>query len=57
MGDADRVQPQTSIQVRPDARRAAEDVASTLGIPTSRVSEVPTLAGADIRVVLGSDAR
>jgi len=57
VGDADRVQPQTSIQVRPDARRAAEDVASTLGIPTSRVSEVPTLAGADIRVVLGSDAR
>jgi hypothetical protein len=45
------------IQVRPDARRAAEDVASTLGIPISRVSEVPTLSGADIRLVLGADAR
>jgi polyisoprenyl-teichoic acid--peptidoglycan teichoic acid transferase len=57
VGDADRAQPQTTIQVRPDARRAAEDVATTLGIPTTRVNEVPTLAGSDIRVVLGTDAR
>ncbi len=57
VADADRAQAQTTIQVRPDARRAAEDVASTLGVPSTRVSEVPSLTGADIRVVLGADAR
>jgi LCP family protein required for cell wall assembly len=57
VGDAERAQAQTVIHARPDARRAAEDVASTLGIPISRVSEVPTLSGADIRLVLGADAR
>src|SRR5262249_51792449 len=57
VGDADRAQQQTTIQVRPEARRAADEVASTLGIPSSRVTEVATLAGVDIRVVLGADAR
>ena len=57
IGDADRAQAQTIIQVRHDARRAAEDVASALGIPNSRINEVSGLSNSDIRVVLGADAR
>jgi polyisoprenyl-teichoic acid--peptidoglycan teichoic acid transferase len=57
IGDADRAQAQTIIQVRHDARRAAEDVASALGIPSSRINEVSGLSNSDIRVVLGADAR
>jgi polyisoprenyl-teichoic acid--peptidoglycan teichoic acid transferase len=57
VGDADRTQPQTTIQVRSAARRAAEDVASTLGLPNSRITEVGNLPAADVRVILGSDAR
>jgi len=57
VGDADRVQPQTTILVRPTARRAAEDVASALGLPSSRITEATTLSGIDVRVILGSDAR
>ena len=57
IGDASAAQAQTSIQVRPEMRRAAENVASTLGVPVSRVSEVSNLSGADIRVVLGADQR
>jgi LCP family protein required for cell wall assembly len=57
VGDAERAQPQTIIQARPEARRAADEVAATLGIPTSRISEVPSLPGVEIRVVLGADAR
>lgn len=57
VADADRAQAQTMIQTRSEARRAAEEVARTLGVPTSRVTEVSTLANADIRVVLGADAR
>jgi LCP family protein required for cell wall assembly len=57
VGDADRGQAQTIVQTRPEARRAAEEVARTLGVPTSRVTEVGNLPNADIRVVLGADAR
>jgi LCP family protein required for cell wall assembly len=57
IGDADRAQAQTVIQTRPDTRRAAEDIATSLGIPSSRVSDLPSLTDADIRLVLGSDAR
>jgi len=57
VADADRPQSQTTIETRPEARRTADSVASTLGVPASRVSEVKTLPGAEIRVVLGADAR
>jgi LCP family protein required for cell wall assembly len=57
IGDAERAQTQTIIQTRPDARRAAEDIANALGIPSSRVSDAPGLADADVRLILGSDAR
>jgi polyisoprenyl-teichoic acid--peptidoglycan teichoic acid transferase len=57
VGDAAASQAQTIIQVRPEARRAADDVASALGVPRSRITEVSNLSGADIRVVLGADAR
>lgn len=57
VADADRGQPQTTIQTRPAARRTADELASALGVPGSRVSEVATLPGADIRIVLGADAR
>jgi LCP family protein required for cell wall assembly len=57
VADADRAQAQTTIQARPEARRTADEVARTLGVPTSRVSEVSNLANVDIRVVLGADAR
>jgi len=57
VGDADRTQPQTTIQVRPTARRAAEDVASALGLPSGRITEATNLGPADVRVVLGGDAR
>jgi polyisoprenyl-teichoic acid--peptidoglycan teichoic acid transferase len=57
VADADRAQSQTTIEVRPEARRTADEVATALGVPTSRVSEVRSLPGADIRVTLGADAR
>jgi LCP family protein required for cell wall assembly len=57
VGDAERPQSQTTIQAKPEARRAAEDVASTLSIPSARISEVTSIPDADIRVVVGADAR
>ncbi|HEY3058435.1 MAG TPA: LCP family protein [Chloroflexota bacterium] len=57
VADADRPQTQTTIETRPEARRTADSVASTLGVPASRVSEVKTLPGAEIRITLGADAR
>jgi LCP family protein required for cell wall assembly len=57
IGDAPRAQPQTAIFARPGARSAAEQVATTLGVPTGRVSESTNLGSADIQVILGPDAR
>jgi LCP family protein required for cell wall assembly len=57
VGDAPRAQAQTAIVARPGARGVAEQVASTLGIPTTRVIENSNLGPADIQVILGPDAR
>jgi LCP family protein required for cell wall assembly len=56
VGDAPRTQPSTTIVARPNARSAAEQIASTVGIPLSRVSTNPSLSNADIQIVLGTDA-
>jgi polyisoprenyl-teichoic acid--peptidoglycan teichoic acid transferase len=46
------------VQVLSTDRRAAEALATTLQVPTTAISELPTPgAGADVRVVLGQDFR
>ncbi len=57
VGDAPKAQAQTAILARPGARSTAEQVATTLGIPTSRVSESSNPGSADVQVLLGPDAR
>jgi LCP family protein required for cell wall assembly len=57
VGDAPKAQAQTTILARPGARSAAEQVANTLGVPTTRVSENATLGTADVQVILGPDVR
>ncbi len=57
VGDAPRAQPQTTIIARSGARGAAERVASTLGVPVARISDSASLSGADVQVILGTDAR
>jgi len=57
IADAPRAQAQTTIVTRPATRSTAEQVASTLGVPSSRVTEGTPASGADIEVTLGSDAR
>jgi hypothetical protein len=57
IGDAPKAQAQTAIVARPGARGAAEQVANTLGVPTTRVSENANLGSADVQVILGPDAR
>jgi LCP family protein required for cell wall assembly len=57
VGDAPRAQSQTAILARPGTRTAAELVATTLGIPSSRISESSSLGSADVQVILGPDAR
>ena len=57
VGDADRPQPQTAIEAKTGAHAAAERVASTLKLPTSRVTDGGNTGQADVRVILGSDAR
>jgi polyisoprenyl-teichoic acid--peptidoglycan teichoic acid transferase len=57
VGDAPKAQSQTAIFARPGARSAAEQVATTLGMPTARVSESTNLGPTDVQVILGSDAR
>jgi LCP family protein required for cell wall assembly len=57
VADAPRIQAQSSIVARPVARAAAEQLASALGLPASRVSTSPSLSTADIQLTLGSDAR
>jgi LCP family protein required for cell wall assembly len=56
IGDAPKPQAQTTVTARPGGRSAAEQIASTLGVPASRVSESPGLSGADVQVILGADA-
>ena len=57
VADAPKPQSQTAILARPGARSAAEQVATTLGIPTQRVSESANLGSADVQVILGPDVR
>jgi len=56
VGDAPRAQPQTTILARTGARAAAEQVATTLGVASARISETATLGSADVQVLLGADA-
>jgi len=55
VGDAQRPQPQTSINAKPAARSTAEQIAAAVGIPSSRVTTNANLA-TDIQIVLGADA-
>jgi polyisoprenyl-teichoic acid--peptidoglycan teichoic acid transferase len=56
VGDADRPQTQTTIQSRPDARAAADDIAASLNLPPARVVDSTTLPPSeDIRVLIGRD--
>jgi hypothetical protein len=55
VGDAPRAQAQTSILAKPSARSAAEQIASALGLPSSRVTTNSSLSTADIQITLGSD--
>jgi 2-keto-3-deoxy-L-rhamnonate aldolase RhmA len=57
VGDADRPQAQTAVLSTPAARRAADQVAAVLGVSPSRVSDSAALGEAQIRVILGADAR
>jgi polyisoprenyl-teichoic acid--peptidoglycan teichoic acid transferase len=57
VGDAPRAQAQTTIVARESARSAAEQIASAVGLPASRVSTSTTLNTADIQITLGADAR
>jgi LCP family protein required for cell wall assembly len=57
VGDAPKPQTQSVIAARPGARSVAEQIATTLGIPTSRVTESGNTGQADVQVVLGPDAR
>jgi LCP family protein required for cell wall assembly len=56
VGDAPKPQARTSVVAGPGARAPAEQIATTLGLPASRVSESTTLSGADVQVLLGADA-
>ena len=57
VGDAPKTQPQTTILARTGARGAAEQVATTLGVSTARITESASLGTADVQVTLGADAR
>ncbi len=56
VADAPRAQAQTSIIAGSSARAAAEQVASALGLPSSRVT-AGYPSSADVQVILGADAR
>ncbi|MBV9324259.1 MAG: LCP family protein [Chloroflexi bacterium] len=56
VADAPKLQSQTTIMAKPSATSAANQIASTLGIPTSRVTTSNALTTADIQVTLGPDA-
>jgi LCP family protein required for cell wall assembly len=56
IADAPRQQAQTTIVARPVARSTADQIASAVGLPSSRVS-TGNLPNADIQIILGADAR
>ena len=56
VGDADRPRAQTTVLTRPEARRAADDIATTLRLPSGRVTESSSLPSSlDVRVLVGPD--
>jgi LCP family protein required for cell wall assembly len=56
VGDAERSQAQTTIQTRPDARQAGEDIATSLRVPAARVVDSTSLPSTvDVRVLVGPD--
>lgn len=55
IGDAPRTQPQTTIVARPGWTADANQIATALNVPTSRVSE-GAASTADVQVTLGADA-
>jgi LCP family protein required for cell wall assembly len=57
VGDAPKPQAQTIVVAKPGARNVAEQVASALNIPASRVSESANSGSAEIQLILGPDAR
>jgi hypothetical protein len=57
VADAPKLQSQTTIVAKPGAVSAANQIASTLGVPTSRISSSPKLSTADVQVTLGPDTR
>jgi hypothetical protein len=57
VGDAPKAQAQTSILAKPAVRAAAEKIASSLGLPSSRISTTSALSTADVQVTLGSDVQ
>jgi LCP family protein required for cell wall assembly len=56
VADAPRAQAQTTIVARPNARAVADQIASAVGLPASRVS-TGNPSSADIQITLGADAR
>ncbi|MBV9581202.1 MAG: LytR C-terminal domain-containing protein, partial [Chloroflexi bacterium] len=56
VADAPKPQAQTTIIARPNATSAANQIATTLGIPKSRITTSSTLSTADIQITLGPDA-
>jgi polyisoprenyl-teichoic acid--peptidoglycan teichoic acid transferase len=56
VADAPRAQAQTSIIAASSARAAAEQIASALSLPSSRVTTGKP-SSADVQVILGADAR
>jgi hypothetical protein len=56
VADAPKSQAQTTIMAKPSATAAANQIASALGIPLSRVTTSPGLTTADVRITLGPDA-
>jgi hypothetical protein len=57
VGDAARQQTQTRVVAKPGAHGAAEQVATALALPTTRVSDGGFSGAADVQVILGADAR
>jgi hypothetical protein len=56
IADAPKLQSQTTILARPTAMAAANQIASTLGVPRSRITTSQNLSSADVQVTLGPDA-
>jgi polyisoprenyl-teichoic acid--peptidoglycan teichoic acid transferase len=56
IADAPRTQAQTTIVSRSSARPVADQIASAMGLPTSRVS-TGNPPSADVQIILGTDAR